>query len=581
MSIRRSLGIFGPLVVATASYACGQSSNPGTNPDGSVGGDGARGASSGSAGSSGSGSSTGGGSGSGNGSGGSSGAATDGGGSSSSSGATPSGASVLQHHTNPTRDGIYTDGAMTQAYAGTLKLTTAFNPTITGAVYAQPLYVTNGPGGKEAFIVATEQNHVMAIDATGATIWEHPSSSMDTTTYGQPVTGVRTAIGCGNIDPLGITGTPVIDASSRTIYFDAMTSVGGTPTHKIYAVSLDDGTIKSGWPITVDMAVTGFVSKGHNERGALALIDGVLYVPYGGHNGDCGTYNGWVVGVNVTTPTSVTAFSTGTIGNGSRQGGIWAVGGVASTTDGTSLFVSTGNTGGASTWAGGEAVLRLTAGPKFMNQAADEFHPNEWMAEDMRDEDLGGANPVVLDMPSAPAGAQHLVVIPGKDGYLYVLNRDNLGGMGAQLSRTQVGPLLQGGAGALNGASAAYTTSMGTYVAYRIRTGGNGTGCPSGGASGSIGVAKISGTPPTAKVVWCSTETGLGSPMVTTTGSGEVFVWDASTHLFGYDGDSGMKVFDGTTFTMAAAMHYFNSPIDVGGRMLVATSPGHLYLYKP
>jgi hypothetical protein len=498
----------------------------------------------------------------------------------SSSGATSSGGgSVLQYHTNPSRDGVYADARMTAQYAGSLKLDTTFNPVITGNVYAQPLYVRNGPGGNEVFIVATEQNHVMAIDGSGATVWEHPSSPTDSTNYGTPVTGGRTVLGCGNVDPLGITGTPIIDEGSRTLYFDAMTSDGGTPIHKIYGVSIDDGSLKAGFPIAVDMAVAGFTSRGQNQRGALALLNGVLYVPYGGHYGDCGSYQGWVVGVDVSNPSSVVSFSTASIGKASK-GAIWAPGGIAS--DGTSLFVSTGNTGGVTTWAGGEAVLRLSPGPRlFTNQSADEFYPAEWMGEDARDEDLGSVNPIVWDLADASGSVQHLIFQVGKDGYLYVLDRDNLGGMAGQLSRTQVGPLRQGGPGALNGATAAYATSQGTYLAYRIRTGGNATGCPSGGASSSIGVAQIAGSPPTAKVVWCSAETNLGSPMVTTSGKGDVIVWDANTHLYGYDGDTGMKVFDGSGFAMAAPIQYFNTPIDASGRMVVATAPAHLYLFKP
>jgi hypothetical protein len=496
-----------------------------------------------------------------------------------SSGGAPSGdGSVLQHHMHASRDGVYTDALMTAGYAKTLKLDTTFNPAINGDVYAQPLYVKNGPGGKEVFVVVTEQNHAMAIDGKGAVVWEHPSSPTDTTNFGPPVTGVHGALGCGNIDPLGITGTPVIDEGTRTVYFDAMTFGGGTPTHKIYGLSLDDGTIKPGWPVTVDTAVAGFTSKGHNQRGALALVDGVVYVPYGGHYGDCGSYQGWVIGVNGSNPSSVTAFSTKSIANASR-GGSWAPGGIAS--DGASLFVSTGNTGGATTWGGGEAVLRLSPGPQFANQSANAFYPAEWMAEDGRDEDLGSANPIVWDMADPSGGMQHLIFQTGKDGYLYVLDRDSLGGMAGQLSRTQVGPLRQGGPGALNGAPAAYATANGTYVAYRIRTGGTGTSCPSGGASNSIGVAQISGSPPTPKVIWCTTEAGLGSPMVTTSGSGDVIVWDANTHLYGYDGDTGMKVFDGSSFTMAAAIQSFNAPIDAGGRVVVATAPGHLYVFKP
>ena len=546
MDIRCSLTFLAPLLLAGAalSYACGQGSHSNAGSD--AGGDAV---------------------GNGSGSGGGSGGAHSGDG------------SVLQHHTNPSRDGVYSDPMMTAAYAKTLKIDTTFNPTIAGSVYAQPLYAKNGPGGNEAFIVVTEQNHVMAIDASGTTVWEHPSSASDTTNYGAPVTGARAVLGCGNIDPLGITGTPVIDEGSRTIYFAAMTLSGGAPSHKIFGVSLDDGTIQAGWPVTVDRAVTGFNSRGQNQRGALALLNGVLYVPYGGHYGDCGSYQGWVVGVDVSNPSSVTSFSTASIG-GATKGAIWAPGGIAS--DGTSLFVSTGNTGGVTTWAGGEAVLRLSPlALLFTNQSPDEFYPAEWMGEDLRDEDLGSANPVVADMADPAGGMRHLIFQAGKDGYLYVLNRDDLGGMAGQLSRTQVGPLRQGGPGALNGAPAVYSTSKGTYVAYRIRTGGNATGCPSGGASNSIGVAQITGSPPTPTVVWCSAETNVGSPMVTTSGSGDVIVWDASTHLYGYDGDTGAKVFDGSSFTMAAALQYFNTPIDAGGRIVVATSPGHLYVFRP
>ena len=498
-------------------------------------------------------------------------------------GAAPVGAiSVLQHHMSPTRDGLYTDPTMTKAFAATLRLDPTFVPTVTGDVYAQPLYVADGPGAKEAFIVATESNHVTAIGGAGAVIWDQ--------TFGTPAALTNLPSPCGNINPLGITGTPVIDLASRTIYFDAMTLPLGAgpadhPKHFVHAVSLDDGTESSaGWPVDVDASVSGFDSFSQNQRGALALIDGVVYVPYGGHNGDCSSaanpYYGWVLGIPVAAPRSVTAFSTGTIGKGSTQGGIWAVGGVASTTDGTSLFVTTGNTGGASTWAGGEAVLRLTGGPKFTDRSADEFYPTEWMMDDQTDQDLGGANPVVLDIPEAD-DVQHLVVVPGKDGYLYVLDRDNLGGMGAELSRSPVGPQNAGGKGALNGAPAAYTTSQGTYVAYRINSGPAGTGCPTGGAPKSIGVAKLTGSPPTPHVVWCTSETDLGSPIVTKAGNGDVIVWSASTRLYGYDGDTGTTIYSGTD-VMSGGMHHFNSPIDAGGRIVVGTAaPGHLYVFKP
>jgi hypothetical protein len=488
-----------------------------------------------------------------------------------------------------------TSDAGAKVLAHPLKLDSTFNPTITGNVYAQPLYIAPGPPGyAEAFVVATEGtmaggNHVTVIDpTTGTAIWDKA--------YGTPVTG---GLMCGNITPLGITGTPIIDPASRTIYFDAMDSSSGAPKHMIHAVSLDNmGAEVAGWPIDVDAKVSGFDSSVHNERGALALLNGVLYVPYGGMNGDCGTYYGWVIGVNVATPTSITSFATGSKfpmgATGSDKGGIWGVGGVAS--DGvSSLFVSTGNTQNAgTTWSGGEAILRLgSPGPTFSNVAANEFYPMLWPSWDSTDWDLGGANPVVFDLPGGDAGTMRLVAALGKDGNLYLLNRDNLGGADGSLSKTMIATgEAQTYYGNLNAASAVYTTSKGTYLAFHANINNNTTahvvGCSN---MGNLGVVQIvPGNPPTPRFAWCSAEGAtvgatvnpLGSPMVTTTGGGDVIVWDANDHLYGYDGDTGAKVFDGSAYPLSGRMHYFNTPIGANGRIVVATTgPGHLYVFKP
>lgn len=485
---------------------------------------------------------------------------------------------VLQHHTNPSRDGVYTDPSMTEAVAGTLKLDTAFSPSITGNIYAQPLYVARGVNGKPTIIVATEANHVIALNPQNAAtpFWD--------ATFGTPVTNVGSVLGCGNIDPLGITGTPVIDPSSHAIYFDAMTLTNGAPLHVMHALSMDTGTDLPGWPVALDL-LAGFTSETQNQRGALQLLDGVLYVPYGGHNGDCNTYYGWVVSVPVAAPSQISGWSVGSVHAGASRGGIWGAGGVAS--DGTSLFVSTGNTLNTNgTWSGGEAILRLTPPtPTFTATSTNAFYPSSWPNYDSNDSDLGGANPILFDMPAAPV--PHLVVALGKDGILYLLNRDDLGGEGNALSTTTVAS--DTGAayfGALNGAGAAYTTSKGTYVAFHANGNAPGIaieGCPTGQTGGNLGAARINPTnPPTATVVWCAPEANLGSPMVTTSGSGDAIVWDANTSLYGYDGDTGTKVFNGLSTPMPSSLQYFNTPIDAAGTMVVATSaPGHVVLFKP
>jgi hypothetical protein len=473
---------------------------------------------------------------------------------------------VLQHHRNPSRDGLYVDPLMTKAAAAAIRRDTAFDGTIAGSVYAQPLYVEDGPGGNEAFVVATEQNHVTALDSAGAVIWDK--------TFGTPVTG---NMPCGNINPLGITGTPYIDATTRTIYFDAMATPDGNTTilHKIYAISLDDGSTKSGWPVDLNTTITGFTSRMQNQRGALQLVGGTLYVPYGGHAGDCNPYRGWVVGVPVANPSSAKGWSTA-----GERGGIWGVGSLP--TDGVSIFASTGNTlntGG--TWGHGEAILRFGAGPSFSDASADFYTPPNWLDLDNGDTDLGGSNAVLFDMPGAPK--PHLVLALGKDGNLYLLDRDNLGGEGTELSQTPVAN------GEMIGAAAVYTTSQGTYVAFRVHDNNTPKGCPPDDAgnvpAGNLGVAKITpGSPPTATVVWCSNESDFGSPIVTTTdGKSDAILWDANDHLYAYDGDTGAKIFSGTSDAgndgMSNLMRYFNTPINAKGRIAVAVS-GKLYTFK-
>ena len=199
-------------------------------------------------------------------------------------------------------------------------------------------------------IAVTESNNVYALNATtGTVIWQR--------NLGPAVTS---GLPCGNINPLGITGTPVVDLASRSLFFDALID-GATKKHFIYSLNVDTGATNPGWPVDVNATATyngmTFTSLVQKERGGLALVNGRVYVSYSGHAGDCGTYHGWVVGVDINNPSNVHAWATTAIG-----GGIWGHGGVAS--DGTNMFVVTGNTfntGG--NWMGGEAIIRLQAGP--------------------------------------------------------------------------------------------------------------------------------------------------------------------------------------------------------------------------
>ena len=422
----------------------------------------------------------------------------------------------------------------------------AFNGSISGNVYAQPLYIEGGPGGKAMIIAVTESNNVYALDAAdGSVIWQR--------NVGPPVPLAN--LPCGDIDPLGITGTPVVDLPSRTLLFDAMTTPdsGTTKKHLIYSMNVDTGTTNSGWPVDVNATATSgstvFTSVTQNERGALAVLSGNVYVPYGGHAGDCGIYYGWLVGVPLDNPANVMAWATP-----ARGGGTWAVGGVAS--DGVNPFIATGNTFGASVWSGGEAIIRFQPGPVFSGLTNDYWSPTNWMRLDTNDTDLGGSGALIVDVPGATPS--QLVVSLGKDGNAYLLNRTNLGGVSVPVAQAHVS------SSAIIQAAATYRTALGTYVVF----------C---GNTTELSAFRISATnPPTITSVWTVSQSGRGSPFVTSTdGTNNAIVWgigsEGDQRLHGFDGDTGAVVFSGGGANeLMAGTRRFNTGIAARGRIYVA-----------
>jgi hypothetical protein len=426
---------------------------------------------------------------------------------------------VLTYHGAPNRNGSYVVPGLAAERVRAIHVETGFRAKFSGDLYAQPLYWREAERG--VLIAATESNEVKALDATtGQQLWSHslgPAAS-------------RSALRCGNINPLGVTGTPVIDLRTQAVYVAAAVGDAQGLRHLVFALGLRDGMPLPGWPINVaeelgrqDMT---FNARDQNQRGALTILDGRLYVPYGGHWGDCGTYHGWVVGISLNNPRDVIAWSTP-----ARGGGIWAPGGIA--TDGNSLYVATGNTFGASRWMGGEAVMRLSGNLKASGEARDFFAPEDWKALDERDLDLGGANPSLLNVPG-PNGEKAMVLALGKDGHAYLLDRDNLGGIGGSLINEVVSPR------AIRTAPAVYATADAAFVAFQ----GVGSHCPSGKPTGDLTVLKISGAErPTLDTAWCGAVRGGGSPMVTTTdGHAEPIVW-----MLGAEGDNRLHAFKGET----------------------------------
>src|SRR5207248_8451859 len=176
---------------------------------------------------------------------------------------------VTQEHNNVSRDGVYIDAGFTPSAAAGLTRDLNFDGTISGNVYAQPLYIEGGPNGP-MIIVVTESNNIYALNpTTGTVIWQR-------TDIDPPVTS---GLPCGNISPAGITGTPVVDLASRSLFFDALID-GPTKKHFIYSLNVDTGATNPGWPVDVNATATyngiTFSSLVQEERGGLALVHGIV-----------------------------------------------------------------------------------------------------------------------------------------------------------------------------------------------------------------------------------------------------------------------------------------------------------------
>jgi hypothetical protein len=479
-------------------------------------------------------------------------------------------ASVLQLHLHATRDGAYVDPKVTRAAAAGLKLDSAFNATYTGQTYAQPLYVQGWSPTEDAVFIVTQTNEVAAFDSkTGKTLWSK--------LLGPPVPASVEPCHQPPSQTYGILSTPIIDPATRTLFTEAFITPdgGATKHHVVYALSIDNGDLRPGWPVTVDAVVPGFASSIQHDRGALLLLGGMLYIPYSGIAFDCTLtdgsatidYHGMVVGISITDPTKVTTWKT-TAG----KGGIW--GGLSS--DGTSVFFATGNTvAGTTTWGGGEAVIRLSPSLTFSGDTKDYFHPSNWQTLDNDDYDLGSSTATLLDLPGVGSG--QFIVAMGKFGTVHLLDRTNLGGAGTGNGVTGEGlysaRVTQAPGGipwVIQGNPAVYTSTKGTSIV--LRSSGPGA-CGDAGAGDLIALKVSSTSPPTFAFAWCAESQGQGSPMVTTTdGQSNPIVWVVSAQgtnlLLGFDGDTGQTIFNGGGATMTEVLR-MTSAIDVNGRFFV------------
>ncbi len=303
-----------------------------------------------------------------------------------------------------------------------------FSQPVDGLILGQPLIVPGvnvaGKGVHDVAVVATAHGTIYAFDADDAAgsntapLWQ--ISAIDTASGAAPVTAVQ--VKCAVILPeLGIVGTPVIDAASQTVYAVSFSQTGGKNFEfSLHAIDLTSGAERAGSP--VEIAPPGFVPIEHKQRGALLLSGGTVYVPFGS-NCDNKPYHGWLMAYDAKTLKQTAVFNA-TLNGG--EGSFWNGGaGPAADTQGNVYHMSANGDFDAAQQNYGDTFVKLTGAPGL--QVADYFTPFNQSYLDLNDIDVGSAGPVLLPDEVGNAEHPHLLVGAGKEGRIYLLDRDHLG----------------------------------------------------------------------------------------------------------------------------------------------------------
>jgi hypothetical protein len=325
------------------------------------------------------------------------------------------GVNVLTQHNDLSRTGANTsETILTPANVNSATFGQLFTDPVDGQVYAQPLYVANlslSGGTHNVVFVCTENNSVYALDADTAGI-----------TYWQVNFGAPFSSHCSDVSPVvGITGTPVIDFSSGTLYVDGKLEAG--PAHKLHALDMTTGREKFGGPVTV--SASGFSAMLEHQRPGLLLLKGVVYVSFGSHC-DAGNYHGYVLGYDATNLSLLYSFNVTPTGT---MGAIWS-GGMAPAADTNgNIYVMTANGSFDGTSNYGESMLKLSSSLAVLDYAT----PTNWETLNSQDLDFGSGGPVLLPT--------HYVAGMGKDGNIYLADVNNMGHVGhfAQVFSAQAG----------------------------------------------------------------------------------------------------------------------------------------------
>ncbi|MDP9883485.1 uncharacterized protein with LGFP repeats [Sinomonas atrocyanea] len=463
------------------------------------------------------------------------------------------------------------ESALSPAAVGSTNFGKLFSTALNGQVYAQPLVVG------QTVIAATENNAVYGLDArTGAVKW--------TRTVGP--SWPASTVSCGDLVPnVGITSTPVYDAATNSVFLTAKTNDGANaqlPHWYMHSIDVTTGAERAGFPVLIDGAPTNDPAHPFNaltamQRPGLLLMGGVVYAGFASHC-DYNPFVGYVVGVS-TAGKQTTMWATET-GVSNAEGGIWqSGGGLVSDGPGRILF-TTGNgiapqkspgTSPPSTLA--ESVVRLQVGTDGNLTAKDFFSPAANVKLNQDDADLGSGSPMAVPDGYGTSAHPHLMVQTGKDGHIYLLDRDNLGGMAQGTGGTDAVVNTAGPYNGVWGRSAFLGTTQGGYV-YQVEN--------SGYLRASKLVPTSTGGVQLASVGTSSGTFGFssGSPVVTSSGT------DPSTALVwvvyadnGTGTNGQLRAYRAIPDSTGKLAQVFSAPIGTAAKFVsVATNAGKVYV---
>jgi len=376
---------------------------------------------------------------------------------------------VLTQHYDNSRTGANTsETVLTPANVASTNFGKLFANPVDGRIYAQPLYVQGlaipGKGTHNVVFVATEHDSVYAFDAdtAGAPLWQ---ITLLDSAHGAPA-GATTVpngdVSSTDIVPeIGITGTPVIDLSTNTLYVVGKTKEGTTYVQRLHALDITTGAEKFAGPVALSATVSGtgngslnsvlaWDPKWENNRPGLLLLNGIVYIGYASH-GDNGPWHGWILAYNATTLAQRAVYCPTPNGTG---GGIWMSGDglAADVIDPVNapfgrMFIPTGNGSFNATtpynntmsFSDDHVRLDLTtpiSAPVTGSQnpasfplqlpVIDSFTPSNQATLNSQDKDVASGG--ILLLPDQPGAHPHLLIQVGKEGKIYVINRDNMGG---------------------------------------------------------------------------------------------------------------------------------------------------------